>query len=85
MFLKMRPGREDATVAYATRLREKAHDCNFDLNYDERILEHLIKTIEKSVLIQKCISKAWTLQELLMEAKQIEDISTQMQDMKPNL
>ena len=84
MFLEMRPGREETTVAYATRLREKAHDCNFGSNYDERILEHLIKTIENSVLIQKCISKAWTLQEFLMEAQQIEDILTQMQDMKPN-
>ena len=65
MFLKMHPGREETTVAYTTRLREKAHDCNFGSNYDERILEHLIQTIENSVLIQKCISKVWTLQDFL--------------------
>ena len=84
MFSKMLPEREETTVAYATRLREKAHDCNFGSNYDERILEHLIQTIENSILIQKCISKSWTLQEFLMEAQQIEDISTQMQIMKPS-
>ena len=53
----------ETTVAYATRLREKAHDCDFGTNCDERILEHLIQTIENQVLIQKCISKSWTLQE----------------------
>ena len=51
----------ETTVAYATRLREKANDCDFDTNCDERILEHLIQTIENKGLIQKCISKAWTL------------------------
>ena len=84
MFLKMRPELEETTVAYATRLREKAHDYNFGSNYDERILEHLIQTIANSTLIQKCISKSWNLQEFLMEAQQIEDISAQMQEMKPN-
>ena len=72
----------ETTVAYATRLREKAHDCDFGTNCDERILEHLIQTIENQVLIQKCISKSWTLQEFLMDAGQIEDISLQMRDMK---
>ena len=72
----------ETTVAYATRLREKANDCDFDTNCDERILEHLIQTIENKGLIQKCISKAWTLSEFLMEAGQIEDISLQMKDMK---
>ena len=84
LFLKLRPEREESTVAYATRLREKTHDCNFGVNCDERILEHLIQTIENSTLIEKCISKSWTLQEFLTEAGQIEGISHQMQDMKPN-
>ena len=58
MFLKMRPELEETTVAYATRLRENVHDCNFGSNYDERILELLIQTTENSALIQKCISKS---------------------------
>ena len=46
MFLKMRPELEETTVAYATRLREKVHDCTFNSNYDERILELLIQTTD---------------------------------------
>ena len=82
MFLKMRPQAEDTTVAYATRLREKAHGCDFKTTQDERILEHLIQTIENQRLIQKCISKSWTLQEFLSEAAQIEAISEQVHEMK---
>ena len=69
-------------MAYATRLREKAHECEFGDTNDERILEHLIQTIENEQLIQKCISKSWTLQQFLREAGQIEDISIQVHDMK---
>ena len=65
-------------------MREKAYDCNFCSNYDERILEHLIQTIENSAFIQKCLNKSWVLQELLMEAQQIEDISAQTQEMEPS-
>ena len=78
IFLKMRPGIGETTVAYATRLPEKAHDCDFDTNCDERILEHLMQTIENKSLIQKCISKSWTLSEFLAEAGQKEDNSLQM-------
>ena len=53
MFLKMRPQVKETTVAYATRLREKAHDCDFKSSHDERILEHLIQTIENQTLIFK--------------------------------
>ena len=56
MFLKMRPQMGETTVAYATRLREKAHDCDFGSNHDERIREHLIQTTENKTLIQNCIS-----------------------------
>lgn len=63
MFLKKRPEIGETTVTYATRLREKAHECDFGTNSDERILKHLIQTIENKTLIQKRISKAWTLQE----------------------
>ena len=82
MFLKMRPSIEESTVAYATRLREKAHECDFGSNCDDRIIEHLIQTIRNKLLIQKCISKAWTLQEFLPEAGQIEDIVDQVHVMK---
>ena len=69
-------------MAYASRLREKAHKCEFGDTNDERILKHLIQTIENQQLIQKCISKCWTLQQFLREAGQIEDISIQVHDMK---
>ena len=71
-------------MTYATKLREKAQDCEFGTatQCDERILEHLIQTIENESLIQRCISKGWNLSQFLMEAGQIEDIFLQMQDMK---
>ena len=56
MVLKMRPDTGEATVLYAMRLQEKANECDFGTNCDERILEHLIQTIENKMLIQKCIS-----------------------------
>ena len=45
MFLKMRPQPGESTVSYASRLREKAKNCDFHDN-DERILEHIIQTTE---------------------------------------
>ena len=78
----MRPQVGETTVTYATRIKEKAHDCDFKTTQDERILEHLIQTIDNQTLIQKCISKSWTLQEFLSEAGQIEAISEQVHDMK---
>ena len=82
IFLKMKPIAGESTVTYATRLREKAQECEFGGTCDERILEHLIQTIENESLIQKCISKGWNLSQFLTEAGQIEDISLQMRDMK---
>ena len=73
MFIKTRPEICETTIGYATRLREKAHECDFGNNCNTRILEHFI---------QKCISKAWALQEFLTEAGQIEDFSVQVHDMK---
>ena len=81
LFLKIRPGKEESTVVYATRLREKACDCNFGTNCEERILEHLIQTVDNSTLIQKCILKSWTLQEFLSQARHTEEIFHQMQEM----
>lgn len=82
IFLKMRPIAGETTITYATRLREKAQECEFGDTCDERILEHLIQTIENESLIQRCISKGWNLSQFLTEAGQIEDISLQMRDMK---
>lgn len=84
IFLKMKPIPGETTVTYATRLREKSQDCEFgdSSQSDERILEHLIQTIENESLIQKCISKGWNLSQFLTEAGQTEDISLQMHDMK---
>ena len=45
-------------------------------------MEHLIQTIENQQLIQKCISKSWTLQQFLTDAGQIEDVSIQVHNMK---
>ena len=72
-------------MAYATRLREKAHECQFGDTNDKRILEHLVQSIQNQQLIQKCISKIWTLQQFLREGGQIEDISLQVHDMKADL
>ena len=69
-------------MAYASRLREKTHECKFGDTYDERILKHVVQTIENQQLIQKCISKCLTFQQFLREAGQIEDISIQVHDMK---
>lgn len=71
----MRPIAGESTITYATRLREKSQDCEFGETCDDRILEHLIQTIENEVLIQRCISKGWCLSQFLTEAAQIEDIS----------
>jgi len=45
------------TNAYAAHLREKANNCEFEANCDERILEHLIQTTQNRSLIQKAINK----------------------------
>ena len=62
-------------------LSEKANDCEFDANRDERILEHLQTTQNRS-LIQKAINKKWDLTQFLTEAAQIEDTTLQISDMK---
>ncbi len=82
IFLKMRPAHGEATNAYAARLREKANDCRFGANCDERILEHIIQTTQNRTLIQKAINKKWDLTQFLTEAAQIEDTSLQISEMK---
>ena len=80
----MKPIAGETTITYATRLREKAQDCEFGdaSQCDERILEHMIQTTENESLYQKCISKGWNLSQFLTEAGPIEDISLQLRDMK---
>ena len=78
----MKPETGEVTVAYATRLREKAHDCEFGDTCDELLLEHLIQAIENQQLIQKCILKSLFLQQFLTEAGRTEDISIQVHWMK---
>ena len=66
---------------YAARLREKAKECEFGDTFDERILEHIIQTIDNKKLIERAISKTWDLTRFLTEASQTEDIARQIQDM----
>lgn len=82
IFLKMRPTPSEPTIAYAARLREQAKQCEFGDSSDDRILEHLIQTIDNQQLIQKTINKKWNLEQFLTEASQVEDISMQMKQMK---
>ena len=70
-----------ATSAYAARLCEKAKECEFGTTFDERILEHIIQTIDNKKLIEKAISKTWDLARFLTEASQTEDIARQIRDM----
>ena len=82
LFFKLRPNHGETVAAYATRLREKANECEFEENSNERILEHLIQTTHNRTLIQKAINKKWDLSQFLTEAGQMEDTSLQVQDMK---
>ena len=76
LFLKMRPHMGETTSAYAARLREKAKECEFGATFDERILEHIIQTIDNKKMIEKAISKTWDLTRFLTKASQTEDIAS---------
>ncbi|CAC5398547.1 unnamed protein product [Mytilus coruscus] len=82
LFLKMKPFRDENTVTYVMRLREKAHECEFEATCEERILEHCIQTITNQDLIKRAISKGWNLDKFVEEAGQMEDTCLQMKDMK---
>ena len=82
MFLKSTPEAGKTIVAYTTRLVEKVHGCDIGTSNGDRILEFLIQTVENQYLIQKCIYEGWTLDQFLTQAKQIEDLSVQVDDMK---
>ena len=62
IFLKMKTIPGETTVTYAIRLKENAQDCEFgdSSQSDEKILKHLIQTIENELLIQKCFPKDGT-------------------------
>ena len=57
LFLKTRPHVGETISVYAARLREKAKECEFGDTFDERILEHIIQTIDNKKLIERAISK----------------------------
>ena len=80
LFSNMRPTHGESTAAYGARLREKASDCEFGDNHDERILEHLILTVGNTRLVEKAVNKSWNLSQFLTEAAQMEDISKQMKE-----
>ena len=79
----MRTTDTETTAAYAARLREKANECDFGDSLEDRILEHLIQTTDNQALIQKYISKGWSLDRFLLKAVQTEDTAFQIRDMKP--
>ena len=63
-------------------MREKARDCEFGDQTDDRIIEHLIQTVKDNDLIKKCIQKRWNLDQFIEEASQREDIGQQVREMK---
>ena len=81
----MRPTPGERTVSYGTQLREKASECDFGDSCEDRILEHLIQTVDNETLILKCLRKEWTLSEFLKRAGEMEDLSMQMSCMQKQL
>ena len=82
LFNKTRQYNGESILSYVTRLREKANDCDFHDDYEDRILEHLIQTIASKTLIRKCLSKGWTLSQFLEKARDYEDTQLQIRTMK---
>lgn len=68
LFLKMRPYSGESTISYAARLREKAGNCELH-DCEERILEHIIQTIDNAELVRKVLQKKWTLQQNLRKCR----------------
>ena len=69
LFLKMRPHVGETISAYAARLREKAKECEFGDKFDERILEHIIQTIDNKKLIERAIRHGTSQDSLLKQAR----------------
>ena len=81
IFNKLKQAEGESIISYATRLREKAKECEFE-NQDDRILEHLIQTVDNRILLRKAISKKMNLDRFLEEAAQSEEIEKQINTMK---
>ena len=81
-FLRSTQRNGETIISYAARLREKARECQFEENEDDRILEHLIQTTSNKHLIKKAILKKLDLTQFLAEAAQEEETSLQMNDME---
>ena len=79
LFLKMRPYRRESILSYASRLREKANTCQFQDSYEDRLLEHLIQTIDNEEMIRKCMAKNWDLKQFLEKASRAEIMDLQVQ------
>eukprot|EP00794_Sanderia_malayensis_P021364 gene21364-23444_t len=82
LFLRMKPQHGEGTASYAVRLREKASECDFGSTCEDRILEHLVQTIENQSLVQRTISKKWNLGQFLKEASEMEDTTMQLREMR---
>jgi len=65
----MRPHMGETISAYVARLREKVKECEFGATLDERILEHIIQTIDNKKMIEKAITKMWDLTQFLTEVR----------------
>ena len=61
LLLKMRPYMGETISTYAARLRGEAKECEIRATFDERMLEHIIQTIDNKKMIEKVISKTWDL------------------------
>ena len=80
IFNKMRQEHEESISQYAMRLREQAETCDFENNREERILEHLIQTIDDNELITRAIQKQWNLNTFLEEASQRNDLKREVKE-----
>ena len=49
----MKPHVGETISMYGATLREKAKECEFGDTFDERILEHIIQTIDNKKLIER--------------------------------
>ena len=63
--------------------KREGKECAFEDTSDDRTLEHLIQTVDNDTLIKKAINKHFSLEQFLMEATQMQDITQQMKEVKP--
>ena len=82
VFNSTRQKRDETIVTYSARLRERARDCEFGEQENQRILDHIVQTITDKALIRKTIHKQWDLDQLLTEASQLEQTTFEITGMK---